>query len=59
MQLLGTADEVVFERMYPEGEYRYLSWCLRVAGWIATPWDPTLDPGVTELLSVREGPFHS
>ena len=30
--------------------YRYLSWCLRVADWIATSWDPISPPGVTELL---------
>jgi hypothetical protein len=50
MQLLATSDEVVLERSYPEGERRYLSYCLRVTGWVATPWDPQVHPGVTELL---------
>jgi hypothetical protein len=53
MQLLATSDEVVLERGYPEGERRYLSYCLRVAGWVATPWDPQVHPGVTELLFGR------
>lgn len=50
MQLLATSDEVVLERRYPEGEFRYLSYCLRIAEWVATPWNPKLHPGVTELL---------
>lgn len=50
MQLLGTSDEVIFERRYPEGEFRYLSYCMRAAEWVATPWDPSVHPGVTELL---------
>jgi hypothetical protein len=50
LQLLGTSDEVVLERRYPEGELRYLSYCIRMAEWAATPWEPTLHPGVTELM---------
>jgi hypothetical protein len=50
LQLLGTADEVVFEPGYPEGERRYLSYCLRIAEWVATPWDARTHLGVTELL---------
>ena len=49
MQLLGTADEVVFERRYPEGEYRYLSYCLRQATWVRIPWESAVHPGVTDL----------
>jgi hypothetical protein len=50
MQLLATSDQVALERRYPEGEYRYLSYCLRFATWINTPWDPSVHPGVTDLL---------
>ncbi len=60
MQLLATSEQVALERRYPEGELRYLSYCLRVAEWVATPWDPTAHPGVTELLfgpADRGGPI--
>jgi hypothetical protein len=50
LQLLATSDEVVLERRYPEGELRYLSYCIRMAEWAATPWEPTIHPGVTELM---------
>lgn len=60
MQLLATSDEVVFERSYPEGERRYLSYCMRVAQWVGTHWDPAVHPGVTELFfgpADRVGPI--
>jgi hypothetical protein len=60
LQLLATSDEVTLERGYPEGERRYLSYCIRVAEWVATPWDPLIHPGVTELLfgpAERAGPI--
>ena len=50
MQLLATAPEVVCDRRYPTGEYRYLSYCVRVASWMGTPFDPERDVGVTEML---------
>lgn len=50
MQLLATSDEVVFEPGYPDGERRYLSYCLRIAEQVRTPWDPAMHPGVTDLL---------
>jgi hypothetical protein len=50
LQLLATCNEVVLERRYPEGERRYLSYCIRMAEWAATPWDPKVHPGVTELM---------
>jgi hypothetical protein len=60
LQLLATSDEVTLERRYPEGELRYLSYCIRMAEWVATPWDPAIHPGVTELLfgpAERAGPI--
>jgi len=60
LQLLATSDEVTLERRYPEGEQRYLSYCIRIAEWVATPWDPVIHPGVTELLfgpAERAGPI--
>lgn len=38
------------EREYPAGERRYLSYCLRVANWVSTPWNPAVHPGGTELF---------
>jgi hypothetical protein len=60
LQLLATSEEVTLERRYPEGELRYLSYCIRMAGWVATPWDPAIHPGVTDLLfgpADRGGPI--
>jgi hypothetical protein len=60
LQLLATSDEVVLERRYPEGELRYLSYCIRMAEWAATPWEPMVHPGVTELMfgpAERGGPI--
>jgi hypothetical protein len=60
MQLLASAPEVVCDRRYPTGEYRYLSYCVRVAGWMGTPFDPERDVGVTEMLfgpADRGGPL--
>jgi hypothetical protein len=60
LQLLATSNEVVLERRYPEGERRYLSYCIRMAEWAATPWDPKVHPGVTELMfgpAERGGPI--
>jgi len=50
MQLLASAPEVVCDRRYPVGEYRYLSYCVRIATWMGTPFDPERDVGVTEML---------
>jgi len=50
----------VCDRRYPVGEYRYLSYCVRVATLMGTPFDPERDVGVTEMLfgpSDRTGPF--
>lgn len=60
MNLLASAPEVVCDRQHPTGEYRYLSYCVRVATWMGTPWDPNRDVGVTEMLfapSDRGGPL--
>jgi hypothetical protein len=59
MELLASAPEVVCDRRYPVGEYRYLSYCVRVARWMETPFDPERDLGVTEMLfaSDRGGPL--
>lgn len=35
MQLLATSPRIVFDREYPFGEYRYLSYCARIAGVMA------------------------
>lgn len=43
MQLLATSPAIVFDRVYPYGEYRYLSYCLRTAARIAQPHDPAID----------------
>ncbi len=50
MELLASSPEVVCDRRYPLGEYRYLSYCARFATWMATPFDPERDIGVTEML---------
>ena len=50
MQLLASSPEIVCDRRYPTGEYRYLSYCARVAGWMGTPFDSERDVGVTEML---------
>jgi hypothetical protein len=60
MNLLASAPEVVCDRRYPLGEYRYLSYCVRLATWMGTPFDPDRDVGVTEMLfgpSDRGGPL--
>jgi hypothetical protein len=60
MQLLASAPEVVCDRRYPIGEYRYLSYCVRVAQQMGTPFDPERDVGVTEMLfgpTDRTGPL--
>src|SRR5262249_53227657 len=41
------------DRRYPTGEYRYLSYCMRLARWMGTPFDPERDVGVTEMLFGR------
>jgi hypothetical protein len=50
MELLASSSEVVCDRRYPIGEYRYLSYCVRLAGWMGTPFNPERDLGVTEML---------
>ncbi len=50
MQLLASSAEVVLDRTYPYGEYRYLSYCSRAASFLTEPWRPDVDPGVTELF---------
>jgi hypothetical protein len=43
MQLLATSPRIVFDRVHPYGEYRYLSYCLRAGDVIAGPHDPSTD----------------
>lgn len=43
MQLLATSPRVVFDRVYPFGEYRYLSYCMRMSSVIAREHDPAVD----------------
>jgi Sulfotransferase family len=50
MQFLASSPEVVLDRRYPHGEYRYLSYCSRAASFLTEPWRPGVDPGVTELF---------
>ena len=50
MQLLATSPEVVLDRRYPQGEYRYLSYCARAASFMMRPPHPTNDPGTNELF---------
>ena len=50
VQLLATSPAVVCDRVYPTGEYRYLSYCVRLAEWMRTPWDPERDIGVTDMM---------
>jgi hypothetical protein len=60
MELVASAPEVVCDRRYPVGEYRYLSYCVRLATWMGTPFDPDRDVGVTEMLfgpADRGGPL--
>ena len=57
MQLLASSPEVVLDRRYPHGEYRYLSYCVRAASFLTAPWRPDIDPGVTELFFGEEGRF--
>ena len=60
MNLLASSPEVVCDRRYPAGEYRYLSYCARVSTWMGTPFDPDRDVGVTEMLfgpDDRAGPL--
>jgi hypothetical protein len=40
MQLLATDDDIVFDRTHPFGEYRALSYCIRVGSVIGSPHDP-------------------
>jgi hypothetical protein len=49
MRLLATSQEIALEREYPEGERRYLSYCLRVANWVGTPWNPAVHLDATDL----------
>ncbi|HUC33212.1 MAG TPA: sulfotransferase [Ilumatobacteraceae bacterium] len=55
MELLASSPEVVCDRRYPVGEYRYLSYCARLARWMGTPFDPQRDVGVTEMLFGPDG----
>jgi hypothetical protein len=60
IRLLATSSQVVIEPGYAEGERRYLSYCLRIAQSVATPWDPAQHPDVTQLLfgpAARTGPI--
>ncbi len=60
IRLLATSSQVVIEPGYAEGERRYLSYCLKIAQSMATPWDPAKHPDVTELLfspADRTGPI--
>jgi hypothetical protein len=60
MGLLASSPAVVCDRRYPVGEYRYLSYMVRISGWIGTPFDPAEHTGVTELLfgpADRGGPL--
>jgi hypothetical protein len=60
MQVLASAPEVVLDRRYPYGEYRFLSYCSRAASVMAGPWRPDVDPGVTEFFvgdGARFGPL--
>lgn len=50
MQLLTSAPEVVCDRRHPVGEYRYLSYCVRIATRMGTRFDPERDLGLTETL---------
>jgi hypothetical protein len=50
MELLASSSAVVCDRRYPVGEYRYLSYCVRLAGWMGAPFDPERDVGVTDML---------
>ena len=50
MGLLASSPAVVCDRRYPVGEYRYLSYMVRMAGWIGQPFDPVQHTGVTEML---------
>jgi hypothetical protein len=50
MRFLASSPEVVLDRNYPHGEYRYLSYCSRAASFLTEPWRPGVDPGVTELF---------
>jgi hypothetical protein len=50
MQLLASSPDVVCDRRYPHGEYRYLSYCVRAASFLLRPARVGQDPGVTELF---------
>jgi hypothetical protein len=50
MQLLASSPHVALDRRYPVGEYRYLSYCVRMARHISTPFDPEIHPGVSETF---------
>lgn len=57
MQLLASSPEVVLDRRYPHGEYRYVSYCARAASVMAGPWRADVDPGVTEFFFGDEAHF--
>jgi hypothetical protein len=57
MQLLASSPEVVLDRRYPYGEYRYFSYCVRAASFMLRPPVVGLDPGVTELFFGVDGRF--
>jgi hypothetical protein len=50
IRLLTTSTQVVIEPGYAEGERRYLSYCLRIARLIGTPWVPAQHPDATDLM---------
>jgi hypothetical protein len=57
LRLLASSPNVVLDRRYPEGEYRYLSYCVRAAEEMLRPWDPERDPGVTSMFFEASRPF--
>jgi hypothetical protein len=50
MQLLASSPHVALDRRYPVGEYRYLSYCIRMARHISMPYDPEIHPVVGETF---------
>lgn len=57
MQLLATSPEIVLDRRYPQGEYRYLSYCARAASFMVRSPHPGEDPGLNELFFGPDGRF--
>lgn len=49
MQLLGTSDQIVFDRRYP-AEYRFLSYFARMSRQMTEPFDPAVHVGVTPFF---------